>query len=280
MELHTLQAPTLNLIPMEAGLLHTDRLTSSSPNSSMLGLLATVVHSLQTSEIFSAFTSVMDHCQGVWSQTWTKGLTVECAASTTITEKTKRKVLVLDMDETLIHSKLTLDEGSPNAPFQINIPYGEKDCIYYVYDRPFVFEFLATMAKWYDLVIFTASISEYADPIIDWLEDEVKKRHATTEPTFKGRYYRQHCTYYDGIFTKDLSQINSDLREIALVDNSEFSFLVNPENAIPIRTWTHDDPSDPALMDLIGFLLALNYVNDVRSILGLRLGLENPSLQN
>ncbi|ORX82998.1 hypothetical protein K493DRAFT_240335 [Basidiobolus meristosporus CBS 931.73] len=181
------------------------------------------------------------------------------------------------MDETLIHSKLTLDPGSPSPPFQINVPYEGKDCIYYVYDRPFVFEFLATMAKWYDLVIFTASVSEYADPIIDWLEAEVKKRHSVCEQIFKGRYYRQHCTYYDGVYTKDLTQINTDLREIALVDNSEFSFLINPSNAIPIRTWTHDDPSDPALLDLIGFLIALSYVHDVQNILGLRLKLESDS---
>ncbi|ORY05338.1 hypothetical protein K493DRAFT_204605 [Basidiobolus meristosporus CBS 931.73] len=185
-------------------------------------------------------------------------------------EKEKRKTLVLDMDETLIHSKLQEDPDSP-APLRINVPFEDADCIYYVYDRPHVFDFLATVAQWYDLVIFTASISDYADPVIDWLENSVRARYPTIEPVIKSRFYRQHCTYYNGIYTKDLTQIEYDLRDVALLDNSEFSFLINPENAIPIRSWTHDDDQDPALLDLLAFLNALSHVEDVRSVLGLRL---------
>ena len=52
------------------------------------------------------------------------------------------------------------------------------------------------MYKWYNLVIFTASVQEYADPVIDWLEQDRK--------FFSQRYYRQHCTFRHGAYIKDL----------------------------------------------------------------------------
>ncbi|KAK9766477.1 Nuclear envelope morphology protein 1 [Basidiobolus ranarum] len=259
MEFHTLQAPTLNLLPLEAGLPHNSNFTESDRSAqNILNVFISLVHSFPTTEIFdSLLTSLSNHCRVLWTkdQETTAGF-----------EKVKRKTLVLDMDETLIHSRLQEDVDSP-APFKINVPFENTDCIYYVYDRPHVCEFLATVAQWYDLVIFTASISDYADPIIDWLEREVKAKYPSSNPVIKSRYYRQHCTYYNGIFTKDLTQIECDLRDVALLDNSEFSFLINPENAIPIRSWTNDDENDLALHDLFAFLNALSHVEDVRSVL-------------
>ena len=42
-------------------------------------------------------------------------------------------------------------------------------------------------------------------------------------------------------------------------------------NAIPIEGWI-SDPTDNDLLHLIPFLRALRFVNDVRSLLGLRTG--------
>jgi len=41
---------------------------------------------------------------------------------------------------------------------------------YHVYKRPFVDYFLRKVSSWYTVVIFTASMQEYADPVIDWLD--------------------------------------------------------------------------------------------------------------
>lgn len=41
------------------------------------------------------------------------------------------------------------------------------------------------------------------------------------------------------------------------------------ENGIPIDTWI-DDPNDEALLDLLPFLDALRFTEDVRSVLSLR----------
>ena len=71
--------------------------------------------------------------------------------------------------------------------------------------------------KWYNLVIFTASVQEYADPVIDWLEQDRKY--------FKGRYYRQHCTNRNGTYIKDISSIEPDLSKVIILDNSPMSYM-------------------------------------------------------
>jgi CTD nuclear envelope phosphatase 1 len=73
------------------------------------------------------------------------------------------------------------------------------------------------VCKWYNLVIFTASVQEYADPVIDWLEQERK--------FFSGRYYRQHCTFRQGAYIKDLSHVQPDLSKVMILDNSPLSYM-------------------------------------------------------
>jgi CTD nuclear envelope phosphatase 1 len=78
-------------------------------------------------------------------------------------------------------------------------------------------DFRFQVCKWYDLIIFTASVQEYADPVIDWLEQE--------RQFFSGRYYRQHCTYRNGAYIKDLSQVEPDLSKVIILDNSPMSYI-------------------------------------------------------
>ena len=73
------------------------------------------------------------------------------------------------------------------------------------------------MCKWYNLVAFTASVQEYADPVIDWLEQDRKY--------FSGRYYRQHCTFRGGNYIKDISSVEPDLSKVMIVDNSPSSYV-------------------------------------------------------
>lgn len=89
--------------------------------------------------------------------------------------------------------------------------------LYWVNKRPYCDEFLRRVCKWYNLVVFTASVQEYADPVIDWLETERK--------FFSARYYRQHCTFRQGAFIKDLSSVESDLSNVMILDNSPLSYL-------------------------------------------------------
>ncbi|PYH41534.1 Nem1-Spo7 phosphatase catalytic subunit NEM1 [Aspergillus saccharolyticus JOP 1030-1] len=193
--------------------------------------------------------------------------------------KSPQKTLVLDLDETLIHSLAKGGRMSSGHMVEVKLstpmttaltPGGppttlgpQHPILYYVHKRPHCDEFLRKVCKWYKLVIFTASVQEYADPVIDWLEQERKYFHA--------RYYRQHCTFRNGAYIKDLSSVEPDLSKVMILDNSPMSYIFHEDNAIPIEGWIND-PTDNGLLHLVPMLEALQYVTDVRAFLALRRG--------
>lgn len=138
------------------------------------------------------------------------------------------KTLILDLDETLIHSMSKGGRMSTGHMVEVRLSaaslgmggsgqVGQHPILYWVNKRPYCDEFLKRVVKWFNLVIFTASVQEYADPVIDWLESEKK--------FFSARYYRQHCTYRQGAYIKDLSAVEPDLSSVMILDNSPLSYL-------------------------------------------------------
>lgn len=163
------------------------------------------------------------------------------------------KVLVLDLDETLIHSTsrsptwgALTDKSKGRAavtaggsllgleglggmmglrgqvgvrPHQVEVVLDGRSIIYHVYKRPHVDHFLRKVAAWYHVVIFTASVQEYADPVIDWL-DQGRGLVGT-------RLFRESCTFRNGSYLKNLAHVDADLSRVCLVDNSPASYLIN-----------------------------------------------------
>ncbi|GAA99970.1 uncharacterized protein L969DRAFT_19558 [Mixia osmundae IAM 14324] len=190
--------------------------------------------------------------------------------STALTVLARPKTLVLDLDETLIHSTSRLPLGQSTAGWGgnnglkvrvVEVVLDGKSVVYHVYKRPWVDFFLRKVSTWYTVVIFTASMQEYADPVIDWLDQG--------RGLIDGRLFRESCMYTGGSYVKDLSIVDADLAKVCLVDNSPISYAKNPSNGIPIEGWIND-PSDEALLDLLPMLDSLRFSNDVRRILGLR----------
>ena len=68
--------------------------------------------------------------------------------------------------------------------------------------RPAAKDFLINMGKYFEIVIFTAAKKEYADYILDRLDEQLNISH---------RLYRRHCVYQNEIYLKDLSQIGRPL---------------------------------------------------------------------
>ncbi|CAM0138784.1 unnamed protein product [Umbelopsis sp. WA50703] len=182
----------------------------------------------------------------------------------------RSKTLVLDLDETLIHST-SRGNGVPGASGRahvIEVVVDKHACLYYVYKRPHVDYFLRKVSEWYKVVVFTASMSEYADPVIDWLDQENR--------LISKRYFRQSCTLRGGNYLKDLTLVEPDLAKVCIVDNSPMAYILNSENGIPIEGWISES-SDEALLDLLPFLDALRFTEDVRSVLRLRGGISTRS---
>ncbi|KAL3963264.1 hypothetical protein ACCO45_000268 [Purpureocillium lilacinum] len=76
-----------------------------------------------------------------------------------------------------------------------------------------------------------------------------------------------------GAYIKDLSSVEPDLSKVMILDNSPLSYLFHEDNAIPIQGWIND-PTDNDLMHLVPLLEGLQYVHDVRALLALRGGEE------
>lgn len=148
---------------------------------------------------------------------------------------TPKKTLIIDLDETLIHSMAKGGRMSTGHMVEVRLGGAVNSAgvslgpgvpiLYYVHERPGCHEFLRKVAKWYNLIVFTASVQEYADPVINWLERERKY--------FSGRYYRQHCTLRNGAYIKDLAQVEPDLSRVMILDNSPMSYIFHEGESCP-----------------------------------------------
>jgi len=163
-----------------------------------------------------------------------------------------RKTLVLDLDETLVHSSF---KPIPNPDFIIPVEIEDQIHKVYVVKRPNVDQFLKRMGELYEIVVFTASLSKYADPVLDLLD---------TYKVVKARLFREACTNYKGNYVKDMSKLGRDIKHSLIIDNSPTSYLFHPENAVPCETW-FDDENDVELLDFIPWFEMLLRVDDVRT---------------
>ena len=156
-------------------------------------------------------------------------------------EGKKKFTLVLDLDETLISFRI--DERHRGM----------------VKMRPGLYKFLKSVGGKYELIIFTAGTQEYADPILDVIENN--------EKYFAKRLYRQHTIFMNNTYIKDLTRLGRDLSKTIIVDNMPQNFCLQRENGIFIKNFFGEDKFDTALKDLTGILLkiASNPNNDVRT---------------
>jgi RNA polymerase II subunit A small phosphatase-like protein len=152
-----------------------------------------------------------------------------------------KKTLVLDLDETLVHSSF---KPISNADFIIPVEIEEQLHQVYVLKRPGVDQFMKRVGECFEIVVFTASLAKYADPVLDLLD-----KHKVVSI----RLFREACSNHKGNYVKDLNRLGRDLKKTIIIDNSPASYMFNPENAVPIESW-FDDENDTELLDLIPIL--------------------------
>lgn len=181
----------------------------------------------------------------------------------------RKKILALDLDETLLHCK-SYDKHLNSAkkfqhPDKIVIMQQPKylgglSKKGYVFLRPNVIKFLKKMSELYEVVIYTASQKHYCYPIVDAIDPERK--------WIKGIFTRDHCIVTDNnYYVKDLRIFaERNLNEIVLVDNSSSCFVSNLDNGIPIIPF-YDNKDDNELNNLSMFLVWLNEQEDVQDVL-------------
>ncbi len=142
------------------------------------------------------------------------------------TKNRKRYSLILDLDETLVHFKISSEIDNEGV---LKI-------------RPGVVPFLEKVGKFYELIIFTAATQEYGDLLIDAIEEN--------NVYFEHRFYRQHTVIIENDFVKDLNRIGRPLDKIIIVDNMPQNFRLQKENGINIKAFWGEDIDDNALEEL------------------------------
>jgi Dullard-like phosphatase family protein len=148
-----------------------------------------------------------------------------------------RKCLVIDLDETLVHSNFKYVQ---DADFVVPVEIDGTVHKVFVLKRPGCDEFLRRVGALYEIVIFTASLGKYANPVLDLLD---------IHRVVHFRLFREACVNYDGNFVKDLSRLGRELKNVIIIDNSSTSYMLQPRNAVPIKSW-FDDPNDEELFHL------------------------------
>jgi carboxy-terminal domain RNA polymerase II polypeptide A small phosphatase len=159
--------------------------------------------------------------------------------------------LVLDLDETLVHSSF---RPIPSPDFIIPVEIEGRIVDVYVIKRPFVDHFMRAVGQRFEVVVFTASLGKYADPLLDLLDQH---------QVVKWRLFRESCVPWEGSYVKDLTALGRDLSKVVIVDNSPHSYVFQPENALPIGTFI-DDPDDQELLECLEVLMGMAESEDVR----------------
>ena len=174
-----------------------------------------------------------------------------------------RKLLILDLDETLIHSDLDFLLKEKNVKYDTVLYFDseeEKNIPLPIIIRPGIYDFLDYASKNFDLVVFTASDQQYADAIINYIERDKKY--------FKMRLYRNNCIFIDpGLYIKDLRIFDSlkKLENIIILDNSLFSFANQLNNGILITSF-FDDKEDTFLYNAKEYLEFIKNEKDIREV--------------
>ena len=203
--------------------------------------------------------------------------------------KPDKKILLIDLDETLIHSDFNLEYlndkkvkydtiikfKDTESDFEENYEdyydmrrkklkhelfNEEKEYKVGVFIRKGAKEFLTEVSKYFVVGIFTASVKAYADAVIDYLDPN--------KNLIQFRLYRNNCiNVNDKIFVKDLRIIKGiDIKDIILLDNSIYSFSAQINNGILVNSF-FNDKNDIELYNVLGYLLNfLVKAEDVRVI--------------
>lgn len=166
-----------------------------------------------------------------------------------------KKTIVLNLDETLIHSKFGRHEDWDKF-FSFK---GETN--YYamsMYKRPFLDEFLEHLFDNFEVVFYTSAIEQYSNMVLDEIDPDKKA---------VSRLFRDSWLDRDGIYLKTIDRLRRNPSTVIVLENNPLKVWFNINNVFPIKSW-FGDKKDKELRDLIPILDSLSKVKDVRKIIG------------
>ena len=168
----------------------------------------------------------------------------------------ERHLLILDLDETLVHATRQPLDYAPAS--QVG-PYA-------VYRRPGVQDFLASVARHYRLAVWTSSSAAYAEAVVALLFADASALDFV--------WSRERCTPRRDferdvwVDTKSLHKVKRrgyDLGKVVAVDDTPQKYARNYGNLVIVKPF-EGDRADDELAQLAPYLQRLAAMPDVRRV--------------
>jgi len=167
------------------------------------------------------------------------------------------KLLVLDLDETLVHATEKKLEREPDF----------KVFDFYVYKRPGLDTFLEQYLEMYEVAVWTSSGDDYAKQVVDVIfkEREKLKILLTGSHCIRRFDHDLGCFYTVKDLQKMKKKTGFPLKSIIMVDDSKEKLERNYGNAVLIKEFIGQE-DDGELFKLIKYLEIVGEVENVRGV--------------
>lgn len=171
-------------------------------------------------------------------------------------DKGARMLLILDLDETLIHATEQKLDREPDFEFGG----------YFIYRRPGLIRFLEIMNRHYELAIWSSA----EDPYVKAIAENIKP----VDLSFRFVWGRSRCTMVRDletdsyIFEKRLKKLKKkgySLNKILIVDDTPGMTGHNYGNAVYIPAFL-GDPADRVLEEMALYLESIKNTDNVRAL--------------
>jgi RNA polymerase II subunit A small phosphatase-like protein len=179
----------------------------------------------------------------------------------------KEKILlILDLDETLIHA--TEKELSYPADFQV---FG-----YYVYKRPYLEEFMLGCNQHFKLAVWSSASDDYVEEIVKQImPTEIKLEfvwgrsrctYCFDALTFESAQYADYYSHYNYVkVLKKVKKRGYALERVLIVDDTPSKAKYNYGNVIYPSEYLGEE-EDNELQLLLNYLITLKDIENVRTI--------------
>lgn len=168
-----------------------------------------------------------------------------------------RKLIILDLDETLIYATHDL----------IHERYDFIVGDYFVYKRPYLAEFLAFCFANADVAVWTSSGSWYANIVTKMIFSD--EQHQALHFIFSREKCIQRMDFYryENVYIKDLKKLKKrySLEQIIMIDNSPEKLARNYGNLVRVTDFC-GEPDDSELLALMNYLPSLFDQPNIRAV--------------
>ncbi len=179
----------------------------------------------------------------------------------------EKLLLILDIDETLIHAtKNKLDRKEDFMVFN-----------YHIYERPYLHDFFNEVKNNFHLAVWSSASDDYVEKIVNhifptdinlhfvWGRTRCKPKRLIDSDSF-GNYndrYRDHYNYIKPL--KKVKKLGYKLERMIIVDDTPHKCIENYGNAIYSKEYL-GEKEDTELLFLAKYLKTLKDVTNVRTI--------------